>query len=149
MEVVNCENEQSKKELHELNTLRDCADLDNIFNGMLQERYGMSLDEMLAWAELARRSDGGGCERRVRKRGCACGEAVAALPAGEERARARSGEQGTGVREGLRDAGEGGARIASPPTRPRPGRRSPAERERCMGVWGFGPQCTRAGSISC
>jgi hypothetical protein len=55
MEVVNCENEQSKKELHELNTLRDCADLDNIFNGMLQDRYGMSLDEMLAWAELARK----------------------------------------------------------------------------------------------
>jgi hypothetical protein len=37
--------------------LHDCAQLDGIFGGMLQEKFGMSLDDILVQAELARRFD--------------------------------------------------------------------------------------------
>ncbi len=55
MEVVSCEEQPTTTEEPKTGPSHDMADLDNIFNGMLRERFGMSLDEMLAWAEVARK----------------------------------------------------------------------------------------------
>jgi hypothetical protein len=55
MEIVNCEEQLITTEEPKTDPSHDLAELDNIFDGMLRESFGMSLDDMLAWVELARK----------------------------------------------------------------------------------------------